>query len=103
MTYTLSPFPTMVIRDADQAHVPFDPANMDYQKYLAWLGAGNTPAPPSIAAPPEVSQPMTEVTVEHLVAPPAPIQWVEILASPPAPPPEPTPPPPPVKGGLTGI
>jgi|HubBroStandDraft_6_1064221.scaffolds.fasta_scaffold353372_2 hypothetical protein len=97
MTYTLSPFPTMVIRDADQAHIPFDPANMDYQKYLAWLDAGNTPNPPQIAAPPEVSQPMP-VTIEQLVPPPAP----EPPAPPPAAPP-PTPPPPPVKGGLTGI
>jgi hypothetical protein len=25
--------------------VPFDPANTDYQKYLQWLDAGNTPLP----------------------------------------------------------
>lgn len=23
--------------------VPFDPANTDYQEYLEWLAAGNTP------------------------------------------------------------
>lgn len=32
-----------VKRLADNAFIPFDPANTDYQAYLKWLDAGNTP------------------------------------------------------------
>ena len=34
-----------VQRMSDGAFVPFDPANRDYQDYLAWLADGNEPDP----------------------------------------------------------
>jgi hypothetical protein len=34
-----------IIRIADKACIPADPANTDYQAYLKWLSEGNTPTP----------------------------------------------------------
>ena len=45
---TNKPFPDAVScikRIADNATIPFDPANTDYQAYLKWLAEGNQPLP----------------------------------------------------------
>ena len=45
MQYKLAPLGGSVIRLADNAFIPFDPANTDYQVYLKWLAEGNQPLP----------------------------------------------------------
>ena len=49
--YKLTPFyppvtqPNCVIRLSDNAFIPFDENNTDYQLYLNWLSEGNQPLP----------------------------------------------------------
>jgi hypothetical protein len=50
MNYKLTNY-EVVIRIADNAFIPFDPANRDYREYLEWLDAGNTPEPADQPAP----------------------------------------------------
>ena len=35
---------SQILRTTDNAIIPFDPDNMDYQAYLTWIDDGNTPA-----------------------------------------------------------
>jgi hypothetical protein len=71
MTYTQvwdamnnKPHESLIVRDEDQAHIPFDPDNVDYQEYLTWLDEGNAPnEPPAIPAPP-IEQPPPPDIVE---------------------------------------
>jgi len=44
MTYQLTTGDA-ILRLADNAFIPPDPANSDYAEYLTWLEAGNTPEP----------------------------------------------------------
>ena len=48
-TYKFSPVVVGFVNDtiirSDGMQIPPDPANKDYQAYLAWLEAGNTPEP----------------------------------------------------------
>jgi len=37
--------PNCIRRLSDNASIPFDPDNTDYQAYLAWVAEGNQPEP----------------------------------------------------------
>jgi hypothetical protein len=54
MTYQLTNGDT-ILRIADNAFIPPDPANTDYAAYLAWLDEGNTPEPAPAPPPPPPS------------------------------------------------
>ena len=56
--YRLTQSETTVHRLTDNAFIPFDGGNRDYQEYLDWLAEGNEPEP--YVAPP--SPPVTQVT-----------------------------------------
>lgn len=48
-----------IIRLTDNANIPSDTGNTDYQQYLIWLSEGNTPEPvdtPPVVVPSEVSK-----------------------------------------------
>jgi len=43
--YKLQKNDQIVLHVSDYKFIPFDPANTDYQEYLAWLAEGNEPEP----------------------------------------------------------
>jgi hypothetical protein len=50
MTYQLTTS-DCILRLTDNAFIPPDPANTDYQAYLEWVEAGNMPEPAPEPAP----------------------------------------------------
>lgn len=44
--YKLSLNPNLIIRKFDNAHIPKDELNPDYQTYLEWIAKGNEPDAP---------------------------------------------------------
>jgi hypothetical protein len=57
---------TSILRLADNACIPPDPANTDYQTYLAWLEAGNTPSPAPTPVPPVPLTPAEKLAASGL-------------------------------------
>jgi hypothetical protein len=65
MTYQLTTGNT-ILRLADNAFIPPDPANTDYAAYLAWVEAGNMPEPAPLVAPPAPLTPAEKLAASGL-------------------------------------
>ena len=59
--YQLTTAGTSIVRVADGAVIPEDPANKDYQAYLAFIAGGNTALPAPVPPPP------TTLTINQFV------------------------------------
>jgi hypothetical protein len=65
MTYQLTSSGS-ILRIADNAFIPPDPANIDYAAYLKWVAAGNMPEPAPIIAPPAPLTPAEKLAASGL-------------------------------------
>jgi len=57
---------TSIIRLSDNAFIPADDANTDYQAYLKWLAEGNTPQPVDPPSPQQVEAQLTSAIQQRL-------------------------------------
>ena len=57
-----------VKRLADNASIPFDPANTDYQTYLEWIAEGNEPLPVAGPTPEEMQRQIAAAIDAHVEA-----------------------------------
>ena len=58
-----------IIRLADNALIPNDPANRDYAKYLDWIALGNTPQPADLVPNPrivEIKARLAQIDIESV-------------------------------------
>ena len=65
MTYQLTATDS-ILRLADNASIPLDPANRDFATFLAWLEAGNTPEPAPTPEPPVPLTPAEKLAASGL-------------------------------------
>ena len=55
-----------IFRFADNAYIPPNPGNRDYQEYLGWLDAGNTPEPAPLPPSPVELTPSEKLAASGL-------------------------------------
>ena len=71
--YQLTDFSNTILRLADQAWIPTDPLNTDYQQYLKWLSEGNQPLPAPVikaiysCSPWQIRKALNEINKRQLV------------------------------------